>query len=76
MGERFAERVGVILIEIERGVQFQRDHGVGPDQEVVGRREILVKPLPPPLGRLRPYAGAAVLENGSIVLIVDPLQLR
>ncbi len=44
--------------------------------EVVGRREIVVKPLPPPLGSLRPYAGAAVLENGSIVLVVDPLQLR
>ena len=44
--------------------------------EVVGRREIVVKPLPPPLGRLRPYAGSAVLENGAIVLVVDPLQLR
>ena len=44
--------------------------------EVVGRREIVVKPLPPPLGRLSPYAGAAVLESGAIVLVVDPLQLR
>ena len=44
--------------------------------EVLGRREIVVKPLPPPLGRLRPYAGAAVLDNGSIVVVVDPQQLR
>jgi len=43
--------------------------------EVLGRRELVVKPLKPPLSRLRPYSGASVLENGAIALVVDPLQL-
>jgi two-component system chemotaxis sensor kinase CheA len=44
--------------------------------EVLGRRELVVKPLRPPLSQLRPFSGASVLEDGAIALVVDPLQLR
>lgn len=43
--------------------------------EVVGRRELVVRPLPPPLTGLRGYSGAAVLDDGSIVLVLDPANL-
>jgi two-component system chemotaxis sensor kinase CheA len=43
--------------------------------EVVGRREIVVRPLPPPLTALRGYSGASVLDDGSIVLVLDPANL-
>jgi two-component system chemotaxis sensor kinase CheA len=43
--------------------------------EVVGRREIVVRPLPTPLTSLRGYSGAAVLDDGSIVLVLDPANL-
>jgi two-component system chemotaxis sensor kinase CheA len=43
--------------------------------EVLGRREIVLRPLQPPLSLLRHYAGAAVLEDGSIVLALDPAHL-
>jgi two-component system chemotaxis sensor kinase CheA len=43
--------------------------------EVVGRREIVVRPLPPPLSGLQGYSGAAVLDDGSIVLVLDPANL-
>lgn len=40
--------------------------------EVIGRREIVVRPLGPPLNALRHYSGAALLDDGSIVLLLDP----
>jgi two-component system, chemotaxis family, sensor kinase CheA len=43
--------------------------------EVVARREIVVRPLPVPLSGLQGYSGAAVLEDGSIVLVLDPANL-
>jgi two-component system chemotaxis sensor kinase CheA len=43
--------------------------------EVVGRREIVVRPLPTPLASLAGYSGAAVLDDGSIVLVLDPASL-
>ena len=43
--------------------------------EVVGRRELVVRPLPVPLSSLRGYSGAAVLDDGSIVLVLDPASL-
>jgi len=43
--------------------------------EVVGRRELVVRPLPLPLSTLRGYSGASVLDDGSIVLVLDPAQL-
>ena len=43
--------------------------------EVVGRREIVVRPLPLPLSTLRGYSGASVMDDGSIVLVLDPANL-
>ncbi len=43
--------------------------------EVVGRRELVVRPLPLPLSGLRGYSGAAILDNGAIVLVLDPANL-
>ncbi len=40
--------------------------------EVLGRREILVRPLDAPLRALRSFTGAAILEDGSTALVVDP----
>jgi two-component system chemotaxis sensor kinase CheA len=40
--------------------------------EVLGRREVVVRPLGPPLNSLVAYSGAAMLEDGSIVLVLDP----
>ena len=40
--------------------------------EVLGRRELVVRPLGPPLNALLAYSGAALLEDGSIVLVLDP----
>jgi len=42
-----------------------------PVDEVVGRREIVVQPLPP-AARAAGYSGAAVLEDGEIALVLDP----
>ena len=38
---------------------------------IVGRREIVVKPLRQPLEELRAYSGATLLENGRIALVLD-----
>jgi two-component system chemotaxis sensor kinase CheA len=42
---------------------------------VVGRHEIVVRPLPPPLSSLGGYSGAAVMDDGSIILVLDPANL-
>jgi two-component system chemotaxis sensor kinase CheA len=42
---------------------------------IVGRREIVVKPLRKPLEGMRGYTGAAILDDGSIALILDLLGL-
>ena len=50
-------------------------HGTGTGvevEEVLGRCEAIVRPLPPPLAGLPGYTGAAVLDDGSIVLVIDP----
>jgi chemotaxis protein histidine kinase CheA len=39
--------------------------------EVLGRREIVVQPLPPQ-ARAEGYSGAALLEDGEIALVLDP----
>jgi len=39
--------------------------------EVLGQRQVLVKPLREPLAGLRPYSGAALLEDASIALVID-----
>jgi len=43
--------------------------------EVVGREDLVVQPLHAPLTQLRQYTGAALLENGSIAVVLDPLRL-
>jgi two-component system chemotaxis sensor kinase CheA len=43
--------------------------------EVLGRKELVVRPLPPPLSGLPGYSGAGVLEDGSIVLVLEPMQI-
>jgi two-component system chemotaxis sensor kinase CheA len=43
--------------------------------EVLGRKEILVKPLRPPLDTLRAYEGAALLQDGTLALVLDPVSL-
>jgi chemotaxis protein histidine kinase CheA len=43
--------------------------------EVVGRRELVVRPLPLPLSTLSGYSGASVMDDGSIVLVLDPAHL-
>ncbi len=43
--------------------------------EVLGRREVVVRPLASPLRALETYSGAALLEDGSIVLVLDPASL-
>ncbi len=40
--------------------------------EVVGKKDLVVRPLPAPLSGLKGYSGAAVLDDGSIVLVIDP----
>jgi two-component system chemotaxis sensor kinase CheA len=42
---------------------------------VLGRRELVVRPLPLPLATLPGYSGAAVMDDGSIVLVLDPATL-
>jgi chemosensory pili system protein ChpA (sensor histidine kinase/response regulator) len=43
--------------------------------EVIGNREIVVKTIGPQLSRLSGIAGATVLGNGQVVLILNPVQL-
>jgi chemosensory pili system protein ChpA (sensor histidine kinase/response regulator) len=44
-------------------------------EELVGNQEIVVKSIGPQLARVPGVAGATVLADGSIVLIVNPVQL-
>ncbi|MFN3397099.1 MAG: Hpt domain-containing protein [Sulfurimicrobium sp.] len=43
--------------------------------ELIGNREIVVKNIGPQLARVPGVAGATVLGNGKVVLILNPLQL-
>lgn len=43
--------------------------------EVVGEEEILLRDLEFPLAGLAPYSGVAVMESGSIVLALHPVEL-
>ena len=43
--------------------------------ELLGRRELIVRPLEAPLKGLREYSGAALLEDGRIALVLDPTEL-
>ena len=43
--------------------------------EILGEALIVVKPLRHPLELLPQYAGAAILNDGQIALILDPVNL-
>ncbi len=43
--------------------------------EIVGNQEVVMKPIGPQLARLPGIAGATVLGDGRIVIIVNPVQL-
>jgi len=43
--------------------------------EIVGNREVVVKTIGPQLSKLSGIAGATVLGNGQVVLILNPVQL-
>ena len=43
--------------------------------EMVGNQEVVVKNIGPQLARVSGIAGATVLGNGEIVLIINPVQL-
>lgn len=51
-----------------------RSYALGVD-EILGEEQIVVKPLRHPLELLPQYAGAAVLNDGQIALILDPANL-
>ncbi|MGH9869484.1 MAG: ATP-binding protein [Candidatus Polarisedimenticolia bacterium] len=40
-------------------------------ERILGRREVVVKPLGPPLESLRRYSGAALLDDGRLALVLD-----
>lgn len=58
----------LLLRHEERSVALRVD-------EIVGTREILVKPLGEPLRTLAIYSGAALLEDGTIAMVVNPLSV-
>jgi two-component system, chemotaxis family, sensor kinase CheA len=43
--------------------------------ELKGQQEIVVKPVPAPLGHVEGIGGATIMGDGSIVLLVDPVRL-
>jgi two-component system chemotaxis sensor kinase CheA len=43
--------------------------------ELVGRQDLVVQPFPRPLAGLAAYSGAAIAEDGSVALILDPFRL-
>jgi chemosensory pili system protein ChpA (sensor histidine kinase/response regulator) len=43
--------------------------------ELIGNREVVVKNIGPQLARVSGIAGATVLGNGQVVLIINPVQL-
>lgn len=65
----FPEDAWALLLDVG-----QRRVGLVVD-EVLGREEALVHPLQPPLSRLAAYGGGAVMEDGSIALVLNPLHL-
>jgi two-component system chemotaxis sensor kinase CheA len=52
----------------------ERAYALGVD-EILGEEEIVIKPLRHPLELLPQYAGAAILNDGRIALILDPANL-
>jgi chemosensory pili system protein ChpA (sensor histidine kinase/response regulator) len=73
LGSRVATDIqphNVVLL-VRSGVQRVALHV----DELVGNREMVVKSIGPQLSRMPGVAGASVLPDGGIVLIVNPVQL-
>ncbi|MBI3447795.1 MAG: chemotaxis protein CheA [Acidobacteria bacterium] len=64
-GRELPERFPVLLFRTEAV------HGALAVDSILERRELVVKPLGPPLEHLREYSGAALLDDGRIALILD-----
>jgi two-component system chemotaxis sensor kinase CheA len=60
--------VAVIVGSAEKRVAFVVD-------DVLGAQEVVVKPLPAPLGRVRRVAGAAILGTGEVVTVLNAADL-
>ncbi len=60
---------GFLLLELPGG------RGVLPVDRVVDRREVIVRPLGPPLASITPFVGAAFLAEGSLALVLEPARL-
>jgi two-component system chemotaxis sensor kinase CheA len=77
LGERLGLQVAADGGISASSLRVNRDRGLLDLRvdEVLGVREIVVRPLGAPLAGLPPYAGAALLEDGTIVLVLDPDQL-
>jgi two-component system chemotaxis sensor kinase CheA len=43
--------------------------------ELKGQQEVVIKPLPGQFGQLPGLAGATIMGDGSVVLILDPASL-
>jgi len=76
--QRLSERLGIEEPDAQAGspgavlvlTEAPRRIGLVVD-EVLGQRQIVVKPLREPLAGLRPYSGAALLEDAAIALVID-----
>jgi two-component system chemotaxis sensor kinase CheA len=65
---RSARRRALVLAAVEPPCALVVD-------EVVGRQDLVVQPLHAPLTQLREFSGAALLEDGSIAVVLDPMSL-
>jgi two-component system, chemotaxis family, sensor kinase CheA len=64
--QRYPEVFPALLCRVGR-----RAYALAVD-EILGEQEIVIKPLKSPLELLPHYAGAAILDDGRIALILDP----
>ena len=62
-------RVPIVVITAGAAI-----YGVRVD-ELRGKQEIVLKPLPAQLGQLPGVAGATIMGDGSVALILDPASL-
>jgi len=76
--QRLSERLGIDTTRAQADspgtvlVLTETPHPIGlVVDEVLGQRQVLVTPLRGPLAGLRPYSGAALLEDATIALVID-----
>lgn len=61
-------RLLLVVDSLQRPVAIELD-------EVIGQQQVVVKPLGRQLGHARGLAGSAILSDGCVGLILDPLQM-